>query len=196
MADQWPGSGTWAGSMSRGIAVAGLLLMVWGSMARAYEEAYPKTAAGFCEIKTLPTGVVLRTSGRGDYFQENNGLFMRLFGAIRDNHVPMTTPVEAGMKPGTMVFYLDPASAQRKDLRLPEGVTRQSLPERTVASVGVRGSYSRESYERSLVTLRGWLMRQEGWKASGEPYVVYWNSPFMIWFLKRSEVHIPVRASP
>lgn len=159
---------------------------------RAYEAAYPKTAAGVCEVKTLPAGVVLQTSGREEYFQENNGLFMRLFNTINQNKVPMTVPVEAKMKPGTMVFYLDGASAKRKDLQLPQGVVRQTLRERTVASVGIRGGYSRESYVANLAKLRAWLKAQGQWEAAGEAYAVYWNSPFMLPFLKRSEVHIPV----
>jgi effector-binding domain-containing protein len=151
------------------------------------------TAAGFCEVKTLPVRTVLRASTRGEYFQENNGLFRRLFQAINQNKVPMTVPVEAKMKPGTMIFYLDQASAKRGDLQLPAGVTRQSLPSRTVASVGIRGGYTRESYEENLAKLRGWLQTQKNWRVAGEPYAVYWNGPFTLAPFKRSEVHLPVQ---
>ena len=175
----------------RGCLTVTVLSLV-GNFARAYEAAYPMTAAGICEVKTLPAGVVLQTSNRGEYFQENNGLFMRLFQAIKQNKVPMTVPVEAKMRPGTMVFYLDSASAKRKDLQLPEGVSRQNLPGRTVASVGIRGGYNRESFESNLAKLRAWLKNQSQWAEAGEPYAVYWNSPFMLPFLKRSEVHLPV----
>ena len=172
--------------------IGSLFFLAWAGSGQAYEAAYPMTAAGFCEIKTLPAGTILSTSSRGEYFQENNGLFMRLFRTINDNKVPMTVPVEAKMKPGTMVFYLDKASAPRKDLRLPEGVSRQNLPARTVASIGIRGGYSRESYETNLTQLRSWLKKQKGWKEGGEPYAVYWNGPFTLPFFKRSEVHLPV----
>lgn len=168
-------------------------MMFLRSSVWAYESAYPMTAAGFCEVKTLPAGTVLRTSSRGDYFDENNGLFMRLFRTIQDNKVPMTVPVEAKMKPGTMVFYLDKDSVPRKDLRLPEGVTRQNLPMRTVASVGIRGGYTRESYEQNLAKLRAWLKAQKKWREAGEPYAVYWNGPFTLAPFKRSEVHLPVQ---
>jgi hypothetical protein len=70
---------------------------------RAYESAYPMTEVGVCEIKTLPAGVVLRARSEKEYFRENNGLFRKLFEAIQQNQVPMTTPVEAGIRPGTMV---------------------------------------------------------------------------------------------
>ena len=175
-------------------AILALMLCLGGiGLAQAYEAAYPMTLAGFCEIKTLPAGTILRTSSRGEYFEENNGLFMRLFRTINDNKVPMTVPVEAKMKPGTMVFYLDKGSVPRNDLRLPEGVTRQNLPARTVASIGIRGGYTRESYEKNLEKLREWIKTQQNVRAAGEPYAVYWNSPFTLPFLKRSEIHLPVK---
>jgi effector-binding domain-containing protein len=94
-----------------------------------------------------------------------------------------------------MVFYLDAASAKRKNLQLPKGVVRETLPARIVASIGIRGGYSKESYEKNLAELRAWLKAQRNYRVIGEPYAVYWNSPFMLWFLKRSEVHVPVVVS-
>lgn len=166
--------------------------LVVAQTVRAYESAYPMTEAGVCEIKTLPRGVGLKARSSKDYFSENNGLFRRLFEALQRNQVPMTTPVEAGMRPGTMVFYLDPKSAERTDLVLPSGVEKVVVEERVVASVGMRGGYSRESFAENSQKIREWVRGQPGWKVVGEPYAVYWNSPFMIWFLKRSEVHLPV----
>ena len=161
-------------------------------LVQAYESAYPMTAAGFMEIKKLPAGTVLRTSMRGEYFDENNNLFRRLFDTINRNRVPMTVPVEAKMMPGTMVFYLDSASAKRKDLQLPPGVSRQTLPPRAVASIGIRGGYTKESYESNLAKLRAWLKTQRNWRVIGEPYAVYWNGPFTLAPFKRSEIHLPV----
>ena len=151
------------------------------------------TEAGLCEIKTLPAGMILRARTDGGYFRENNGLFRKLFENIQRNQIPMTTPVEAGIQPGTMIFYLDPASSKREDLKLVDGVERKAVEKRTVASIGIRGGYSRESFDQNQVKLRAWLKTQSDWEAAGEAYAVYWNSPFMIWFLKRSEVHLPVR---
>ena len=194
MADQWEGGVTRRGGSLRFlllafVAVGGL----FGFNAMAYEAAYPMTEAGVCEIKTLPAGVLLEARSEGEYFRENNGLFRRLFEAIQKNQVPMTTPVEAGVRPGTMVFYLDPKSAKRTDLVLQGGVRRREVEERLVASIGIRGGYSKESFEENSKKLMDWVRSQPGWKVTGEPYAVYWNSPFMIWFLKRSEVHIPIQ---
>lgn len=173
-------------------------ILVWvglglGSNLMAYEQAYPMTEPGVCEMKTLPAGVILRARTDGGYFRENNGLFRKLFETIQRNQIPMTTPVEAGIQPGTMVFYLDPASSKRGDLNLMDGVERKPVTERIVASIGIRGGYSRESFEKNQAKLREWLKAQSDWEAAGEAYAVYWNSPFVIWFLKRSEVHLPVR---
>jgi len=194
VADQWEGGVTWRGGSLRFLLLA--FVGVWGLFgfnAMAYEAAYPMTEAGVCEIKTLPAGVLLEARSEGEYFRENNGLFRRLFEAIQKNQVPMTTPVEAGVRPGTMVFYLDPKSAKRTDLILQGGVRRREVEERLVASIGIRGGYSKESFEENSKKLMDWVRSQPGWKVVGEPYAVYWNSPFMIWFLKRSEVHLPVQ---
>jgi hypothetical protein len=116
-----------------------LVASALGSSLMASESAYPMTGAGVCEIKTLPAGVILQARSTGDYFSESNGLFRRLFQTIQQNKVPMTTPVEAGMRPGTMIFYLDPESAKRGDLQMVDGVTRKRVGERVVASIGIRG---------------------------------------------------------
>jgi effector-binding domain-containing protein len=170
-----------------------LVASALGSSLMAIESAYPMTGAGVCEIKTLPAGVILQARSSGDYFSENNGLFRRLFQTIQQNKVPMTTPVEAGMRPGTMIFYLDPESAKRGDLQMVDGVTRKRVGERVVASIGIRGGYSKESFEKHTQQLREWLKSQPKYQAVGEAYAVYWNSPFTIWFLKRAEVHLPVQ---
>jgi len=194
VADQWEGGVTRRGGSLKFLLLA--FVAVWGLFgfnAMAYEAAYPMTAAGVYEIKTLPAGVLLEAKSEGEYFRENNGLFRRLFEAIQKNQVPMTTPVEAGVRPGTMVFYLDPKSAKRTDLVLQGGVRRREVEERLVASIGIRGGYSKESFEENSKKLIDWVRSQPGWKVTGEPYAVYWNSPFMIWFLKRSEVHLPIQ---
>lgn len=158
----------------------------------AVSEAYPRTAPGDLELKILPAARWMRTESSTDYFAADNGLFMKLFRYIDSNKIPMTSPVEAGIKPGTMVFYMDEASAKRADLVETPQVKLSSVPERRVAAIGIRGSYSRENYEEALTELRAWLASRTDVKSVGEPYAVYWNSPFMPFFLKQSEVHIPV----
>lgn len=158
----------------------------------AVEEAYPRTSPGDLELKTLPAARWMRTESSTDYFAADNGLFMKLFRYIDSNKIPMTAPVEAGINPGTMVFYMDAASAKRADLAETPQVKISAVPARQVAAIGIRGSYSRDNYEAALAELRDWLAKRTDVKATGEPYAVYWNSPFMPFFLKQSEVHIAV----
>lgn len=169
-----------------------LALAAASSRLAAVSEAYPRTAPGDLELKTLPAARWMRTESANDYFAADNGLFMKLFRYIDANKIPMTAPVEAGIRPGTMVFYMDEASAKRADLAETAQVKLSSVPERRVAAIGIRGSYSRENYEEALAELKAWLAKRTDVKASGEPYAVYWNSPFVPFFLKQSEVHIPV----
>jgi len=169
-----------------------LAIVVSSAKLGAVSEAYPRTAPGDLELKTLPAARWMRTESANDYFAADNGLFMKLFRYIDSNKIPMTAPVEAGIKPGTMVFYMDEASAKRADLAETTQVKLSSVPERRVAAIGIRGSYSRENYEEALTALKAWLAKRTDVKAAGEPYAVYWNSPFVPFFLKQSEVHIPV----
>ena len=66
------------------------------------------------------------------------------------------------------------------------------IPERTVASLGSKGSYSKANFEKAKARLLTWLESQEDLQAIGEPYAVYWHGPFTPWFMKRFEVHLPV----
>jgi len=67
-----------------------------------------------------------------------------------------------------------------------------SLPERTVASIGIRGSYSKKQFETNREKLTIWLKDNPKYQSIGEAYAVYWDAPFVPWFMKHSEVHIPV----
>ena len=88
------------------------------------------------------------------------------------------------------------AGADTQDRALPdtETVTVTNLPALTVASAGLRGAYTEENFARGRAQVQQWLEQHaDQWEAAGEPYAVFWNSPFMPGFLKRSEVHQPLR---
>ncbi len=158
----------------------------------ATKEAYPKTSVGEFEIKTLPSATLIVSRSDQGYFEEDNQLFRPLFRYIQDRNIPMTTPVEAKMEPGEMFFYI----GEGIEAETPEdtdSVTVQKLPQRTVASLGVRGSYSASNFEEAKKRLEEWLARQTEWKPAGDAKGVFWDGPFTLWFLKRFEVHIPVQ---
>jgi effector-binding domain-containing protein len=156
-------------------------------------EAYARTSPGQIEIKELPAARLMIAKSEQPYFSANNKLFGKLFNYIREKEIPMTAPVEAKINPGVMIFYMDATSAVRTDLKAGAEVELQNLEARTVAAIGIRGSYSKENYEEGLERLKDWLKTQSQLEVIGDSYAVYWNSPFVPFFLKQSEVHIPVK---
>ena len=92
-----------------------------------------------------------------------------------------------------MIFFVG-AGAKAQPLPATNGVRVQTLPEITVLSIGVRGRYSRANYDGGVKRLTAWLAGQSQWRTNGAPYAVYWNPPFVPWFLRKSEIHQPVAA--
>lgn len=158
----------------------------------ATEQAFPPTPVGQCELKTLPAGVLLKSSGRGSYFEQGNSLFRPLFNYIASHGIAMTTPVEAAVDEAAMFFWVAP-SQRAKVTGHQGGVTVVEVPERLVASRGARGGYSRQNFEETRARLTAWLNGRKDVEPAGPAYPVYWNGPFMPGFLKGYEVHIPVR---
>ncbi len=159
--------------------------------AMAAEEAFPPTAPGTSEVKTLPAGVLLKSEATGSYFQNSGRLFGPLFRYISDHNIAMTTPVEAQIDDAAMFFWVAPGEIE-KVAGSKNGVEVIETPERTVAVRGAQGGYNQRNYEQTRSELENWLAGQSDWRATDQPYGVYWNGPFTPWFLKTYEVHIPV----
>ena len=166
------------------------LLLPLAAMADA--QAFPPTAAGSFELKTLPAGVLLQSEGRGSYFDSANNLFGPLFRYISSHDIAMTTPVEARIDQAAMYFWVAPSERSKVD-GSKGGVKVLEVPERFVASLGYRGSYSRGNFEEARTKLLAWVAEQPGVTPAGDAYAVYWNGPFVPGFLKRAEVHVPVK---
>lgn len=157
----------------------------------AYENAFSKTDVGTIEVKTIPAATLLVAHSEDNYFDDNNDLFRPLFRYIQTNDIPMTTPVEAAINPGTMYFYVDRDHAD-KELEDTDAVNVIELPERTVISLGVRGSYNEQNFNKAREQLIAYLSTLDEWEQAGPARAIYWNGPFTLGFLKRSEVHIPI----
>jgi hypothetical protein len=67
------------------------------------------------------------------------------------------------------------------------------VQERLVVSLGARGGYSEKNFVEVRDKLQDWLSIQPQLEATGPAYGVFWNGPFLPGFLKRFEVHVPVR---
>lgn len=170
-----------------------LLFLALTTSLMATEQAFPPSPVGQPELKTLPAGVLLKAGGKGNYFEGANGLFRPLFNYISSHDISMTTPVEAKIDDAAMFFWV--ANSQRaKVAGNGPGVEVVEVPERWVASLGARGGYSARNFAQTRDELLTWIGARPDVVAAGEPYAVYWNGPFTPGFLKRYEVHVPVRA--
>lgn len=85
------------------------------------------------------------------------------------------------------------ASAHKQAFPKTDQVSVHDLPERTVASHGARGGYSVSNFEEAAEALRAWLENDDQYEAVGEVRGIFLECPYVPWFLKRFEVHIPVR---
>jgi len=158
------------------------------------EEAFKRTSAGKIEIKTIPASMVMVSESEGNYFGTRNYLFRRLFNYISENNVAMTTPVEARIENAQMKFYVG-TKDKLKELKDRGSVKVVTIPQRTVVSIGIRGAYTESNFVKAKTQMEQWLRDNTGYQQAGAAYAVYWDAPFMPWFLKRSEVHIPVEKS-
>lgn len=155
------------------------------------QDYYKMTDVDVIEVKTIPAATLMETSANGNYFDHSGELFRPLFKYLQSNNLTMTTPVEAEVQKGKMRFFVE-KSKKDDSLAGDEQVKVFRRPDRTVLSIGIRGSYSDSNFEEGLAKLNEWLNNNKGWKKVGDPIAVYWNSPFNLWFMKRSEVQIPV----
>ena len=168
-----------------------VIFFMTSQFASAYESAFPKTDVNVIEIKTVPAATLLVARSEDNYFDKKKDLFRPLFRYIQTNDIPMTVPVEADINPGAMYFYVDSNQAN-KTLEDTDEVNVIQLPERTVISIGVRGSYSEKNFNKARETLIAYLAGQDDWIQAEPARAIYWNGPFTLGFLKRSEVHIPI----
>ena len=157
----------------------------------AYEQAFPKTTVETIEVKVLPPATLFASTSDAHYIERNNSLFRPLFRYIQAHDIAMTTPVEAEMQPGVMYFYIG-GDASERELPETDEVDVVQLPERKVLSIGIRGSYNAKNFAKGEARLREWLAGQSDYIAAGPARAVYWNGPFTLGLLKRSEVHIPI----
>ena len=157
----------------------------------AAESAFEKTPVGSVIVKSIPSSKMLLTVGEGNYFDNRNDLFRRLFNYINTNKVAMTVPVEVEIENASMKFYVG-SKDKLKALQDEGSVQVIDLPPREVVSIGIRGAYTRKHFEEAKSKLETWLKENRQYQQTAEAYAVYWDAPFMPWFLKRAEVHIPI----
>ncbi len=174
------------------IVVALTFFLLNGDIIMAYESGYQRTKAGEFEIKTIPAAKLLCAETKSSYFDDSGKLFMQLFRYINTEKIPMTVPVEADINPGQMRFFIG-KELQNKQFNNTNAVTVIDRPARLVAALGVSGSYSQSNYTEAKKELEEWLAKNPDYTADGPAYMSYWNSPMVPFFMKHSEVIIPVK---
>ena len=167
-------------------------LIIISSEINAYESILEKTSVGTVKIIKIPERLALEAQSDTTYFEADNGLFRKLFRFISDNEISMTTPVEAEIIPGKMRFFVGEKD-KIKPIRSSSLVEVKKMSPMLVVAIGVRGSYSEDRFRKNEKELISWIKKNEKYEATGDAYAVYWNGPFVPGFLKRSEIHIPIR---
>ena len=149
-------------------------------------------------VKTYPAHRLarVRSAGRG-----GDGSFMRLFRHIERNEIAMTAPVEMELAGGddaadrmeSMAFLYGSSAIGTvgPDPADPDVIVAD-VPETTVVSLGVRGSYREERFAGFRSRLEAWLGEHPEWIAVGPARTLAYNSPFVPGLLKYAEVQIPI----
>jgi hypothetical protein len=171
-----------------------LLLLLSTFNLMGFEAMHEKTPVGEIKVLQLPARTALEANTGQSYFSENNGLFRTLFRYISKHDLSMTTPVEAEIEPGRMRFFVGGKDAN-KSRPTTDSVTVRKLEPMQVLAIGIRGSYDEENFRENRDRLLRWIDEQTTYEPAGAPYAVYWDGPYIPWFLKRSEIHLPIRLS-
>ena len=162
-------------------------------------EGWPRPSLpGLIRVKTYPP--VRSAWVRAP--ENRNRQFMVLFRHIQDRQIPMTAPVVMEYSPGAAA---DPAKMDSTEAmaflyrNTSQGqagavVVGDERPLQVV-SVGLKGSYREANFRRALADLRQWLTEHPQWRPAGPPRVLAYNSPFMLFWQKYSEVQLPVEAT-
>lgn len=172
-----------------------------GPIGKVIVKDYPPYRAAFARAR----------NDEGENARQN-AMFGTLFQHIKRNKIAMTAPVEmtyepiagepstpangardtGAPKPVSMAFlYGEPEWGKAGD----DGAVRvMDVPAMTVLSVGVRGSYTGKNYADAMGMIRKYLDEHPGeFAIDGPPRMLGYNSPFVPWFLRYSEVQLPVR---
>jgi hypothetical protein len=163
-------------------------------------DGWPKPSlAGLIRIKTYPA--VRSAWARAS--EKENRQFMTLFRHIKNRQISMTAPVVMEYAPEATqnAAKMDDVKAMAFLYRNPDqdqagqfGSVRVENEEMIkVVSIGIRGADTAGAFRKALGHLRGWLDVHPEWQASGPPRVLGYNSPFMWFWKKYSEVQIPVK---
>jgi hypothetical protein len=186
---------------------------------RTYEEprhAVVAELAGGVEVRRYAPRLAaqVEVAGRGDEARDEafRALFRYIAGAnagsekvamttpvateSRGEKLAMTVPVGTETTAGSvrMQFFL-PSHYSLETAPRPANASVQllAIPEQTFAVLRFSGRGREDELSRRKAELIERIMTS-GWRASGEPAVLFYDAPFTVPFLRRNEVAVPVEA--
>jgi hypothetical protein len=153
-------------------------------------------------VKTYPAHRLARTAAAAG---GDDRMFMRLFGHIKRNEIAMTAPVtmdwagepaERGGPESMAFLYATPELGKAGPDPADAAVMVEDVPEATVTSIGLRGSYGEKTFRKGAEQLEAWLAAHPEWEPAGPPRMLAYNSPLVPGLLKYSEIQRPIRPAP
>jgi hypothetical protein len=154
---------------------------------------------GDFEIRQYQPYVAAEILLDGGFQRVGNEGFRRLVAYIHGENrqhltFPLTAPVGQENVDGKWrVTFVMPSSSTRETLPEPldPRIKLVEVPGTLMAAVRYSGLWNRSLYEAQENRLRDFIRRKD-LKIIGPPIFARYNSPFMLWFLRRNEVLIPV----
>ena len=204
----------------RGISIFVLLtsidLLISYKDVMAYEEAKYTVIEkdGDFELRQYDPQIIAETIVEGDFEDVGNEGFRRIFEYISGNNrkkqsISMTAPVSQEITSEKIamtapvnqervankwrIYFLMPSEYTIETLPEPldSRVVLRKIPGSLMACIRYSGTWSKIRYEQKKARLEG-LIKKRIFKAIGDAIFARYNPPFMLWFLRRNEVLIPV----
>ena len=137
---------------------------------------------------------------RNDSFGQ---LFQYISGANKaEQKIKMTSPVfmegshkdRAPANSGTMSFMI-PSDVAKVGSPDPTGknVSLKKIKGGTIAAIRFKGWKSEAARKTAIDNLQAWV-KQQGWRAEGQPFFAIYNPPWTPEFMRRNEVWLRVKA--
>ena len=184
-----------------GLAALGFGVAYSAASAPLPEGFPPPTPDGQIKVKQYPAYRAATFRYQGELSQAANRAFSPLFNHISSNDISMTAPVETRYPTSTNGSLEQQGTAQVSFLyrstdiypdEIASNIEIEDIAPMTVVSLGLKGSYTYQSYIESLQKLKDWLDRHEEYRAVGSPRRFFYDGPYIPDSLKRSEIQIPI----
>ena len=184
------------------VAIAWFAFGIYQANSAPLPVGFPSlTAPDKIEIKQYPAYRAATYHYSGNLSEAGSQSFSPLFQHISSNNISMTAPVETRYPLSTLESNEKTGEAtvsflyRNTDIypqEIADNIRVEDIPAMTVLSLGLKGSYSYESYQQGLEKLKNWLSENPSYKMVGKPRRLFYDGPYKPDATKRSEIQIPV----